>query len=344
MARKPASTTTPSAGIDKIRVIYGPEDMLKRESLDQLRAEIDAAHGPTDIFTFDGKAAALADVLDELRSFSLLQQHKLVIVDDADVFVSAHREALVRYAQNPVESATLVLRSTKWNRGNLDKMIEKVGRLIKCEPLSPADARAWLQRRAQTPHAVKIEPQAAQLLADRLGSNLMQLDTELAKLAVLAGPGTAISAVMVEQVVGRSSDEEAWAVQEAILEAMANPVSPSSGGDGHVLLIEKIHEIVDLAGQPEILVAYFIADLIRNLYMAMMMKREGAPDGQIAGSFRLWGRRQANFMRIIGQLSPDTAGRMFDRIVELDVRSKTGRGEPLRNLECFCALLAAGSK
>src|SRR5689334_9173202 len=121
MARRAATSAAaarPAGQPDRIRVIHGPEEMLKRESLDELRASLEATHGSFEVFTFDGKTATLAEVLDELRSYSLMQQHKLVIVDDADVFVTAHREPLERYAQAPLDTATLVLRSTKWNKGN----------------------------------------------------------------------------------------------------------------------------------------------------------------------------------------------------------------------------------
>ena len=44
-------------------------------------------------------------------------------------------------------------------------------------------------------------------------------------------------------------------------------------------------------------------------------------------------------MRGLKKLNERSLNRMLDRIVELDVRAKSGRGKALRNLECFCAVM-----
>src|SRR5690606_8797359 len=114
MARKAASNQEPAVDAEtRICVIYGEDEMLKRQTLEQLRAALIAKHNDVEPLVFDGQSSPLADVLDELRSYGLMQQHKIVIVDDADVFVSAHREALERYAQNPVDNGVLVFRGSK---------------------------------------------------------------------------------------------------------------------------------------------------------------------------------------------------------------------------------------
>lgn len=338
MARVPAKSKSsdPDASI-RICALTGGEEMLKRDYLARLRAALEAAHGAVEVFTYDGKSAPLADVLDELRSFSLMQHYKLVIVDEADAFVSAHREALERYAESPVDNATLVLRSVKWNKGNLDKLIAKVGRVEKFDALSEREALSWLTARAQGEHRRKLDPRAAQLLIERLGTDLSTMDNELAKLSLLVPEGQAIGTEFVEQLVGRSSDEEAWAIQGALLEALA-AAHPGEGAARQPL--EKLHEIVDLSGEAEVFVAYVVADMVRKLYLGMQMKRQGMNDFAIGKELKIWPMdRQQLFAAALKRFSPPVASRLFDRIVEMDVRAKSGRGDALRNLECFCAAL-----
>ena len=155
------SSASPFSAETRICVLHGPDAMLKRLHLDTLRGALEAAHGEVETFRHDGKSCELADVLDDVRSYSLMQQYKIVIVDDAEPFVKAHRDALGRYAAAPVDHATLVLRSDRWHPGNLDKAIRKVGTLIKCEPLKPAQARTWLIERARTHHQCQLSTQAA---------------------------------------------------------------------------------------------------------------------------------------------------------------------------------------
>ena len=319
----------------RICVLHGPDPMVKREHFESLRAAVQGEHGSVATVLYDGKTASLADVLDELRSFALLEPHKLVVVDQADQFVTPHRAAMERYAQCPVDQATLVLRSEKWNRGNLDKLIAKVGCVIKCEPPSPAEARKWLVARAKEVHGRELTPAAAQCLVEHHGSDLMQLDSELGKLAAMVEGEEPIQPAHVEQVVGRSSDEQAWVVQEALLMAMGGGTGASGAA-----AVEKIREVVQRAGQPAVLVAYFVADLMRQLYVGVLMRDRGCDQQQIADRLKLWGGRRAVFLRVVGRLDASKVSRLFDWIIRFDVRAKTGLGDSTRNLECFCALLA----
>ena len=103
---------------------------------------------------------------------------------------ASRRRALEAYAENPCAGATLLLRAEKWHRGKLDKLVAKVGAVIKCEQPKDARCRApgpWPRARIATGWP-SISP-AAQLLVGRVGPGLARLDTELAKLAAFVGPG-----------------------------------------------------------------------------------------------------------------------------------------------------------
>lgn len=321
----------------RVLILCGPEPVRKREAYEQLKSALEKEHGDVGISSFDGKTAPLADVFDELRTFGLLSSYKLVVVDDADLFVKSHREALERYAAAPVDHATLVLRSVNWNSPRLDKLVAKVGAKLKCEPPKRHEAIKWISDRAGSEHQRTLSGEAAQAMVDRLGPDLLRLDSELAKLALLVDAKQPIGKELVDQVVGRGSDEKAWAVQEAILQAVQR-----GGGDrlNTGAAIEMLHELVDLSGQPDVLVGYFVTDLMRKLYLALHMKRQGVSDRQMASELQLWGERQALFNGFLRRLDDRRAGRLFDQIVDLDQRAKSGLGNPMRNLECFCASLA----
>ena len=260
-------------------VLHGPEDMLQRERLRELTAVLEAAHGEVSRFDIDGSRASLSDVMDEVRGYSLMGGYKLVVVDqamagdaDAKGFVSEHRGALERYAAAPVDHATLVLRGETWRPGKLDKAVAKIGAVIKCAELKPAEAQKWLEQRAEPVHGVKLPSKAAKVLVSRVGTGLQQLDTELAKLAAVAGGEgqAAVTVEMVESQVELSSDEKAWVVQNALLEAVRERSSRKA--------LEKVRELVDVSGQPEVLLLYFAVDLSRKLVVNAQMRRAGAND------------------------------------------------------------------
>lgn len=320
----------------RLVVLYGPDEMGKREKLHELRDALQEAHGEVETFSFDGKTVGLADVFDELRSYSLMQTYKLVVVDEADPFVKTHREALERYADSPVDTATLLLRPNTWHRGKLDKGIEKIGAIIKCDPMSPSDAKNWLTKRAREVHGRKLAPAAAEALISRLGTDMMRLDSEVAKLALMVDEKASIEASLVEQVVGRSNEEHSWVVQDAILQGLSRGSAKGA--------IAKIHELVDLGGQPEVLVTYFVADLVRKLNVGLMLKRSGEAEGQIAKQFKFWGPKQKPFIDVLRRIDGRKAGRFFDQLMQADAGAKSGLGTSMRNLECVCVRLAAAMK
>ncbi|MEM8739630.1 MAG: DNA polymerase III subunit delta [Planctomycetota bacterium] len=361
MARKmPAKSVALDANV-RVLAVHGPEDAIKKEKIDQLRVALEKEHGEVQRITFDGKTAALAEVFDEVRGYSLMGGYKLVTVDPADDFVKANREPLERYAQHPVDHATLVLRAVGWNRGNLDKHIAKVGAVIKCEPPKPAEAVSRLVARAKNVHGLSIDRPAAQLMVDRLGVHLVRLETELDKLAAMAGAlspkgrsmkaAGGIDRAMVEQAVGKSSDEKAWEVQESILSAMAAAGSRGPGrgggggsagisGGGGGAMVTKVRELIDLGGQPEVLVTYFVADLARKLAVGGQMLAAGEPEGGIAKALKLWGPRQRLFMQVLRDVGPDGGAAMLDLALTADARSKSGFGPAGRNLEGLCIQMA----
>lgn len=346
-ARSTRSASTPATTLrieGRIYALVGPEPMLQRLRLEEIRELFAKQHGPIEPVTFDGKTASLAEVFDELRTLSLLSPFKIVVVDGAADFVKTHRQAMERYAQSPSDSAVLVLRSDTWNRGNLDKLIEKQGgAIVRCDPMKRAEATAWLTKRATEAYQAKLAPASAGELVNRLGSgDLGRLDSELAKLAALAGPGQPISLDLIDQLVGRSSDEQAWVVQDAFLNMLIGAGSTGRGasGGGVGALLVKLRELVELSGQPETLVHYFVADVVRKLSLASAMMAQGLRPPAIAPQLKLWGPRQALFFNALARVNEDEVLTWFTAVLEADRRTKQGRGEAMLNLECFCVQVA----
>ncbi|GAB4192212.1 MAG: hypothetical protein Kow00105_06290 [Phycisphaeraceae bacterium] len=332
-----SQTKTASPTFDgnvRLCVLSGPEYWLRQQYLQSLKQALEQAHGEVEVFTYDGETASLSDILDELRSYALMQQYKIVLLDAADAFLKREgfREAMERYAQNPVDHATLVMRCDTWRKSKLDKLIEQHGLLIKCEPFNAPQAKAWLIERCRSEHGREITPDAASLLVERMGTDLLPLDSELAKLALMVDTGKKIDRNLVAELVGRSSDEEAWKIQQELLAGM------SSGSPGR--LLEKLHELVDIAGNANELVTWHVSDVMRKLNVAAMMRHEGASDAAIGKALKLWGPNQSLFLGVLRRMRPESLDEVFRDVLEGDRLAKSGFGNLRRNLECFCVRLA----
>lgn len=320
----------------RIVVLHGRELFLLWEWSRLLAERLREAHGDVGIVRYDGASAPAAEVLDELRSFGLLEPHKLVIVDDAERFlgVESKRRILEQYAAAPEAQATLLLRAGTWRPGNFDKLVEKVGTILKCEPVSEEKAVAWCLARASKRHGAELDRDAAALLVERIGSDLGRLDGEIGKLAACPSAAAVgsprIDRALVAAMVGASREEEAWLIQEVVL----------SGDPG--LAVRKTRELVSISRAAPQQLTWAIAELARKLHGAAALRAAGRGDGEIASALRLWGDSKGPILAASRRLSTAATAAILDEAVDLDFRLKRGRaGDPARALEATAASMAA---
>jgi len=206
-----------SPKVCSVYAIISPERFLRREAVGRiitdLADEIDTL-GPMHV---EGVEARLADVLDEVRTVSLLCGRRVVIVDEADDFITANRQALERYCSAPSDTGCLILACDSLpTNTRLYKIINEHGMVIRREPPKGRAVLGWLADRAQTVHGKPLGRGAGERLREHLGDALGQLDSELAKLAAYVGNREEIVPADIDVLTGQSREEKVFAVTDAI--------------------------------------------------------------------------------------------------------------------------------
>jgi DNA polymerase-3 subunit delta len=200
--------------------LFGDEPFLKRQVLAVLKEQVlsgdDAEFSVT---VFDGREAPLVEVLDALATRALFGGGRhLVVVDEADDFVSENRAALEDYVASPRAASLLVLDVKQWpSTTRLAKAVAAGGLAVECKFPAPARLAKWLAGWAKRRHAATLEPAAAEGLIESTEPDLGLLDQELAKLAALAGNDGAITPELVRQSVGGWRVQTAWEMLDAAL-------------------------------------------------------------------------------------------------------------------------------
>jgi DNA polymerase-3 subunit delta len=307
----------------RVCVLHGKDSYLQTEHLKRLRQALEAKFGGFDEFSFDGATASLATVLDELRSWGLVQSHKLVVVNNADAFlgVEERRRAVERYVEDLMADATLLLRANTWRPGNLDKLIEKAGGgIIKCEPPDDEKAEAFCERRAAKHHGIPIDDDAAKLLVDRIGNDLARLDSELGKLAatVCDRPDARITRADVAEMVGVSREEQAWVIQDALLTGKPE------------VALRTLRELLDVAQVEEQMIVWSMTEISRKIHDASRLFAQGEPDFAVSKALKLWGSTQAPILRLGRALAPSVAARLLDAAIGIDINVRRGVTRDLR--------------
>lgn len=325
----------------RIVVLHGKDAFLRSVHLDQLRqALIDAGHEP-DVIRFDGRTAAIADVLDECRSFGLMQQHKIVVVDGAEEALKDSddaprtkgatlrpRDLVQRYAEAPSDSATLVLRAERWNRGKLDKAINSVGIIVKCDAPNSAQAQAWAIARARKRYQRELDRDAAGALVEKLGCDLGRIDTEIAKLSTAAGENESITLTAVHEMVGFTREETVWQIQNLILSADTETV------------LAKLRDLLIVSRVPDVLVRFAMIDLARKLHGVAAGFASGEPMASLDANLKLWNVKD-RVVSIARRADPEQLARLLGDTIEADRAAKTSSVDPGRSLERLAVRFAS---
>ena len=200
--------------LKRIYAVLGDDAYLRDAAIKALAAQ---ALGPEaddlGLSRYVGDNATLAAVFDEVRTLPFLSRCRVVIVEQADSFVTSHRKELETYAEKPSPTGVLVL-SVKSMPGNtkLAKQIEKNGLLIDCKAPNEADLPRWLGDFATSRAHVKLEADAAKLLVELVGPEIGLLTQETEKLAVYVGDRKVIRREDVAQMVDSGRIETIWSI------------------------------------------------------------------------------------------------------------------------------------
>ena len=263
----------------------------------------------------DGERAELADVLDELRSFAMFGGGKVVVVRDADAFITRFREPLEEYVAAPSDSATLVLRLASLPKTQrIAKAIAKVGSIEDCSP--PVDVARWAADRARSAHKFTLEPEAARLLVELVGADLGRLDNELAKLAIDADEtGGKVGPRKVADSVSFQREQE---IKEMTVALATGDV---------VGALRRWRQLIQLDKSAEFRAVTWLGMWLEDVRAAL---HGGA--GKLSWKYK---DRFPQFLRTSQHLGDAGACRALDLLAELDHDSKSGVGEAAENVERF---------
>jgi len=201
-------------------VIFGSDSFLKSQAFRRLRTtllnETDAEYSLT---RFDGNQTAFPVVLRELAMMSMFGDgQRVVVVEDADGFVTKFRSELEDYASTPSQTSTLIMLLGMFaSNTRLYKTVDTSGLLIDCSPLGEKAIPKWLVGWALTTHQLNCDMAAAEILVDFIGTELGLLDQEMAKLALVVPKGGKLTADIVQENVGSWRSRTTWEMLDLAL-------------------------------------------------------------------------------------------------------------------------------
>ncbi len=205
-----------------IYALFGDDPFLRREATHAIvRAAMDTGEANDNADQADedelgvsrvaGPQAELARVLDEVRTLPFLAPRRVVIVEDADTFVSANRKELEAFAAQPSSTGVLVLSVKSWpSNTKLAKLVEQHGTSVDCKAPRERELLGWLGRLASDRWGVSLPDDAARLMIELVGPEPGLLAVEVDKLVAYVGDRRSITRDDVGRMVGAGRTLEVW--------------------------------------------------------------------------------------------------------------------------------------
>ena len=311
--------------VKPVCAVYGDESFLKREVLTTLRTLVLGENDSEfSLKTVLGKNTEWRDVRDALAIVSLFGSGQpLVVVEEADPFVTRYRSELEDYAAKP-RSGVLVLEVKSWpGNTRLAKAVAKSGLSLECKAPSEGRARKWLADWAKRCHQVQLDAGATDALCDLLPPELGILQQETAKLALLAGEDKTITLELVQQHVGGWRTRTAWEMIDA-----------AAYGDASTA-VEQLDRLITAGEQPIGLLGQMAATLRRFATATQIIEQAERAGKRVTlrsalqrAGFRSFKLSEAE--RQLRQLGRDRAQQLHQWLLSADLAMKSHNSDRRR--------------
>jgi len=295
--------------IPAVVVLRGDDRALKHAVIHSLSRRLFGEDEPS-VFRFPGSQADYKTVRDELFTVSMWSDRKLVLVEDANDFVSESRALLEKYCDAPSQKGVLVLDVTTWAKTTrLAKRVASMGLLVECLALKGPELIRWLREVAPRQFGKQLTYDAARHLVELAGDSIGTLMQELGKLSSYMGDGPTIDVDAVRSLVGGWKAETTWAMLRALRD----------GRLGHALA--DLDKLIN-ANEQSLKTLGGISFVFRKLVRATELARTGmALRGALAQS-GVFGNEISASEQYLRRIGRPRAEQIYHRLLETDLGIK----------------------
>jgi DNA polymerase-3 subunit delta len=205
-------------------LLAGDELLLRDDALAALRGAV--LDGAADDFNFDrlsGESTSPGRLQEAVEALPIMSPRRLVVLSEPENARGAAAKEMGATLARAVkelagqEQTVLVVCAAKADkRSAWVKAFKEPAARVECEAPKGVKGVASFVRKEAAAQEVELEPGVAELLAERVGPQLLLLRQEIAKAALLAGPGRSVSRDHVEMSTSHVAEEPIWDLTDAI--------------------------------------------------------------------------------------------------------------------------------
>ncbi len=319
-----------SHSLPAVLFLYGGEPFLRQKALLQIEKSV-LSPGSEDFnrHVYHAKGLAVEQVLEAALTFPVFAERRLVVVKDAQALTASDLDDLFVYIQKPAPETCLVFSGYKIDsRRKFFQILKKNDALVEFKPLNERQLPGFIRKHLED-LGFTITGEAISLFVSRVGSSLLEVITELEKLALYAGSPRLLDIPDIQAVVSNVRAENIFEIGNAV-----------GRQDPGVALTLGRHLLAD--GEAPLKILSLLVRHYRQLWKARELQVEGRSATEIARGAGVPPFVVDGLIAQGRKYSRTDFRRAFNLFVEADLAMKSSGSRPDVVLENLLMQLAGG--
>jgi DNA polymerase III subunit delta len=256
-----------------------------------------------------GRETNVGQIIENAKRFPMMANHQVVIIKEAQDVKDIDK--IEPYIKSPLKSTLLVIcykYKSLDKRKTFAKTITKNAVYFESPRLYDNKIPQWISDYLKEKN-YKINPKAALLLTEYLGSELSKIANELDKLQIILKPGTEITPQHIEENIGISKEYNNFELQNAI-------------GQKNVL---KANRIINYFSKnpkdnPLVVTVGILYSFFNKLFIYQFLTDKSK--NNVASALKISPYFVADFQTAAKNYNPHKIARVFSLLKETDLKSK----------------------
>ena len=315
-----------------VYLLVGEESYFVDETIKRLKAALSEGD-EAEIMTFDLNEQPIDYVIDEADTIPFFSERKLIIAKNASFLKATEKgkekiehdvKRLENWLEHPSDTAiTLFIAPYEKldERKKVTKLMKQKSVMLLAETPQNNDLDVWIRHEVQGFGKV-ITPEAATKLIEMVGANMLQLQMEIEKLALYLGEEAEITIELVEDLVAKTLEHDAFKMLNAYL------------AHNQAEALKIYHDLLRQKEEPIMLVG-LLASNIRTMSNVYYLQKKGYHAQQIAKQLKVHPYRVKMIIEQRNRPSEERLLQALYRLAEVDLQLKSVSGNRERFLEMF---------
>ena len=190
--------------LPRVLLLFGDSDGVLAEGLQNIREKFRQTAPDGTLQVFDGQESNLGEMLMAAQTSSLFATSQLLVLQHGEKSLGGRSDAaleqLKAYFSNPNPTTTLVFLAPGMRKNaKAVTAVERMGWAVQCSDIPDWKMAGWLKQQAQA-EGLTLSEDAAQLLIQKVGSDIAYLKGALEQLSIYAYPQKSITRDMVMEL------------------------------------------------------------------------------------------------------------------------------------------------